>query len=199
MLRDDFSWLVPAILIAIYQAFWVWRRLPEYQGEDTEISGDYTPEDLLKFNFLKYVVYCFFIFQLVFPILPISRDGLITIFIRIFGYLLIVTGLTLSLRALKVLGNNWSGMFVYRIKKGQKLVTHGVYGLVRHPIYLAVILETTGFELVANSWLFVPVFVTSFLLCYYHIRGEEILLEKYFDKEWRIYKSLTKMIIPYLI
>lgn len=198
MLRSDILWLMPAVLIAIYQVFWLWRRLPDYREEDTALSGRYTSKDLIRFNFLRYVAYCFFIFQLGFVILPMSDHTPFLIFLRLVGYLMIFSGLIISKRALKVLADNWSGMFVYRIKKGQKLITDDVYSFIRHPIYLAVILEATGFELIANSWLFLAIFFISFGFFQYQIMIEEELLEKKFGESYSEYKKSVKKIFPFI-
>ena len=162
MFREDILWFIPAIIIAFYQVRWIWGRLPLTDHKETEIKGSYNELDRFKFNYLICVVYCLFFLQLVFNFWEISNEPILEIILKIIGNIFIVSNFFISKKALNDLGNNWTAMDEYRIKKKQVLVTKGGYSLIRHPIYLAAFMEILGFELIANSWLVVIIGVFIF-------------------------------------
>lgn len=197
MFREDIIYLIPALLLALYQVKFIWNRLPQTDERETEIAGEYRTFHHIGFAYLKSLGYFIFLLQLIFSILEIKPIFLSPILPRVLGYIFIITGFIISLMAIKALGENWSGMHEYRIKKGQQLVTSGIYSLIRHPIYLAVILEIVGFELVARSWLTIPFFILSFWAFYQHIKKEEKLLELKFGQNFQEYKNRTKKLLPF--
>ncbi len=56
-----------------------------------------------------------------------------TLVVGVFGDLVVLIGLTITLWARIVLGSNWSGRITF--KEGHELIQHGPYRFVRHPIY----------------------------------------------------------------
>ena len=198
MFRNDILWLLPALLLALIQVKLIWPSQPEFDEADTEIKGTNTEYDILFLIYLQYIAYLLFIMQLFVPIFLISRNFAIIFVLRIIGYLLTTAGFVISLLALKTLGNNWTGMTDYRIKKGQSLIQNGVYKMIRHPIYCALILEIMGFEFIANSWLVIILTLGSLIIMNKQANKEEELLTKKFGIEYQEYKSRTKKIIPFL-
>ena len=192
MFRDDILLLLPALFIALFQVKFIWNKLPDSKEDDTEIAGEYSTIHHLKFAYLKSIGYSIFLIQLIFPILEI-RTTFLSPILLITGYIFVITGFIISLMAIKTLNTNWTGMHEYRIKKGQQLITTGIYKFIRHPIYLAVILEIAGFELVAKSWLVFPFLIISFWIFNQHIKKEEKLLELKFGQEFIKYKNSTKV------
>jgi protein-S-isoprenylcysteine O-methyltransferase Ste14 len=80
----------------------------------------------------------------------------------------------------------------------ETLATEGVYGVVRHPQYLGIIISTVAFLI---QW---PTIITVAMwpvLTYAYIRQakkEEQELEKKFEEEYRQYKKRVPMLIPRL-
>jgi protein-S-isoprenylcysteine O-methyltransferase Ste14 len=62
--------------------------------------------------------------------------------VAIAGLVLAASGVALHLRARRVLGPLWSGPIA--VRAGHAVVTTGPYALVRHPLYLAVLLLAAG-------------------------------------------------------
>ena len=63
-----------------------------------------------------------------------------------------------------------------RVEEGQKVISSGVYGLVRHPMYFAALWLLLGTPLALGSWwtlLLVPVFIP---ILYFRISNEENVL-----------------------
>lgn len=198
MFRSDILWLIPAIIIAVLQVKWVWRRLPNFEEKDTLLQGEYNDLEIFKFDYFMYLTYLILLVQLAWPLFTITNSIQMVNIFRISGYFLIVCGFLMSLLALKKLGKNWTGMDSYRIKKDQELVTAGIYRLVRHPIYSAVLLELVGFELIANSYLVLLFVIFGGKIFLNHINKEEKLLEKAFRNKFKDYKNRTKMLIPFI-
>lgn len=80
----------------------------------------------------------------------------------------------------------------------EKVVTTGVYSIVRHPQYLGALLAHVGISILLSatySLLFTPLMV---LLIYLISRKEEEELTKEFGKEYENYKKKVPMLIPRL-
>src|SRR3989344_139940 len=196
MVRSDIGWIIPCVLIAFYQINYTWKKLPFDDPKYREIADNYSYRQKLGYSLLKYFLYVLFFLELSCEILPISNSLMIILILRFVGYTLIFFGFLLSSLALKNLGANWSGMINYRIKKGQCLVIRGVYKYIRHPIYLAVILEIAGYQLVVHSWLIVILTIAAVVIFLYHIQKEDNLLENKFGNKFIKYKNSTGLFFP---
>jgi len=78
----------------------------------------------------------------------------------------------------------------------EKIVTSGVYSIVRHPQYLGGLLTHVGISFLLSAWLsllFTPLVV---VLLYIVSRKEEEELIKEFGKEYEDYKKKVPMFIP---
>lgn len=115
---------------------------------------------------------------------------------RAIGLSLFVVGLTIMIVGQITLWKNYSGFVV--IKKGHKLITHGVYRFTRNPMYLGAIMVFAGLPVYAAS---VYGFLTMFLMLpifLFRIRMEEKMLAEYFGDEYEAYRDATKRLIPFL-
>jgi len=195
-MRDDVFWLLPILVLAVYQVRFVWGNLSNPSQDQIEIPGRYSVKRKLLFYYLQQALFLLFVIQLSFPILTIKVSPIGELLFRIVGYALVIGGFVIALRALKDLGRNWMGMYDYGIKKGQELITNGMYKYVRHPIYLAILLEIAGFELVALSWLAVILPICTLIVILRHIEKEDYLLEKKFGKDFLVYKASVNALFP---
>ena len=87
---------------------------------------------------------------------------------------------------------------VMKAYNSDSLVTRGIYGCCRHPLYSAwVVFIVPGIVLLVNSWigLTAPLFM-YFLLCKLVIK-EEAYLEQVFGAEYINYKNTTPCILPF--
>ena len=198
-MRGDFWLIIPSVLIAFYQSQIVWKALPTASVQDTEISGKYGKFEWKWYDLVKKMAYLLFWAQAFFVSYPITTNQNGMLILKVVGYIFVIFGLCISLSALKTLGTNWTGMMEYRIKKGQTLQKSGIYHYIRHPMYLAVILEAMGYELIVTSWLFFPVLLITLWIHLRHIHNEEALLERKFGGEYLKYKKETRSLIPYLL
>lgn len=113
------------------------------------------------------------------------------------GCLLAVAGATLVLRSRAELGAAWS--FVPRADPSTGLVTTGPYRLVRHPIYLGLILVALGQALAFSSWFAGLIVVVGIVPTFaWRASAEERLLSRTFGERFVLYRRQTKMILPHL-
>jgi len=112
------------------------------------------------------------------------------------GGLLVVVGLVFVLWGFFTLRRNYSSSLV--IRKGHELVVHGIYRLVRHPIYLGAILVTLGVPFTTMSWIALPPMLLLIPLFVYRMRIEERLLLEEFGGDYQAYMARTKRLVPFL-
>jgi protein-S-isoprenylcysteine O-methyltransferase Ste14 len=114
------------------------------------------------------------------------------------GCLLAVAGSALVVRSRRELGSAWS--FVPTVVQGTGLVTTGPYRLVRHPIYIGLVLLTTGEALAFGSWPALMIMLCGIIPTFaWRAHAEEALLSQTFGESYALYRKQTKMIIPHLI
>ncbi len=95
----------------------------------------------------------------------IDRDGWPDSYrsgLRYLGVLVISTGTVVAVLAVTRLGAALTA--VPAPIEGARLRTDGIYGVVRHPIYSALLLITTGFALGTTPWAFVVVALLAAVL-----------------------------------
>ena len=85
-----------------------------------------------------------------------------------------------------------------QIVEDQKLVTDGLYGVIRHPLYLGETLRNLGVVLVFSSWYGVLFILVGILLLLFRIGAEEEMLIQAFGLEYKEYKRKTKRLIPFI-
>ena len=145
------------------------------------------------------VVANFIAFGAFFPSLLIfsgSSNASLALPLAISGCLLGVAGAALVVRSRAALGAAWS--FVPRAHRATGLVTTGPYRLVRHPIYLGLILLALGQALAFGSWIAAAVVLAGIVPTFaWRAAAEETLLSRTFGERYLLYCRQTKMIIPH--
>lgn len=131
------------------------------------------------------------------PILPLPLSPLVLYSLQIIGFALVVTGVSVAISARRALGTNWAHAYEYQIKQKHELVTDGIYGSIRHPIYTGLMLGILGGELVVGSYLVFGVILLA-LFGYIQAKREEKLLTSHFGESYKHYMKRTKMFFPYL-
>ena len=114
--------------------------------------------------------------------------------IRWFGVGLFAVGGALRIWPVFVLGHRFSGLVA--IQPEHALVTSGIYGVIRHPSYLGLLINSLGWSLAFRSA--VGVFLTVSLIpsLLARIDAEENLLYSQFGDEYDTYRSHTRRLIP---
>ena len=127
-------------------------------------------------------------------ILPISAEPHA---LRAAGLLIFAAGLALAVAGRVQLGENWANLEDYSVLPDQRLVRHGVYRFVRHPIYGGDLLLLTGLQLAVNSWLVLLVLPIAAVVLRQARREEAILVDSF--PGYREYRQRTRMLVPFLL
>ena len=114
--------------------------------------------------------------------------------IRWAGVAVCAAGCVLRIYPVYVLGNRFSGLVA--IQPGHTLVTSGIYGVIRHPSYLGLLVNSLGWALAFRSG--VGVLLTALLIppLLARIRAEERLLRTQFGDEYDEYCTRTSRLVP---
>ena len=75
--------------------------------------------------------------------------------------------------------------------EAKKLVTHGLYSRIRHPIYIFGGLAFLGEFLIFGWYIWLTIFAVFNLGQYFRVRREEQVLAEAFGEEYRAYKAGT--------
>jgi protein-S-isoprenylcysteine O-methyltransferase Ste14 len=116
--------------------------------------------------------------------------------VRWLGVVLFAVGGALRLWPVVVLGHRFSGLVA--IQPGHRLVTSGIYSVIRNPSYLGLTGNALGWSLAFRSGtgilltlLFIPPLIAR-------MRAEETLLRSEFGAEYDAYCARTYRLIPWL-
>ena len=114
--------------------------------------------------------------------------------VRWLGVVLFAAGGALRIWPVFVLGRCFSGLVA--IQPGHTLVTGGIYGVIRHPSYLGLLVGSLGWALAFRSAL--GVLLTALLIppLVARIGAEERLLRTQFGDEYDAYRRCTSRLIP---
>jgi len=114
--------------------------------------------------------------------------------VRWLGVFLYAAGGALRLWPVFVLGRRFSGLVA--IQPGHALVTSGPYGVIRHPSYLGLLINSLGWALVFRSGIGVLLTAMMLVPLLARIRAEEALLRAQFGDEYEAYRGRTSRLIP---
>src|SRR5215475_1476417 len=114
--------------------------------------------------------------------------------VRWLGVVLFAAGGALRIYPVYVLGRRFSGLVA--IQAGHTLVTDGVYGVIRHPSYLGLLINALGWALIFRSG--IGVLLTALIIppLLARIHAEEKLLSAHFGVEYDRYCERTSRLIP---
>jgi protein-S-isoprenylcysteine O-methyltransferase Ste14 len=114
--------------------------------------------------------------------------------VRWLGVVLAAAGGALRIWPVFVLGRRFSGLVAIQV--GHELVTDGIYGVIRHPSYLGLLINALGWALAFRSG--AGVLLTALLIppLLARIRAEEALLRAHFGSEYEQYCQRTSRLIP---
>ena len=91
------------------------------------------------------------------------------------GTIMIICGAAMNIIGRLQLGSNWANQI--KIYSDHRLVRHGVYALVRHPLYASLMLMMLGGSLTYVNWLSALLTIGIFIpMMNYRARQEETLL-----------------------
>ena len=188
---------IAALLGTLATLLWgIWRgtRRPAGQSSGRELGALRTPA-FYALAITGYFGCCYWLWR---P-LPLALSRPWRSLALILGSLLYFPGLALVLWGRLALAQmyNVSSTFGAQLYADQQLVTHGPFALVRHPMYLGVLLTTTGGILLYRTWTFV-VLLLQLPVLVVRVRREEQALAAEFGAQWAGYRQRVPAWVPRL-
>jgi protein-S-isoprenylcysteine O-methyltransferase Ste14 len=109
------------------------------------------------------------------------------------GFVLIIIGEWVRLAGVAAAGT----VTRRRSRAVQRLVTYGIFGWVRNPLYVGNFFIWMGFVVISGVWWFLPLAIIIFAIEYTLIVAyEEGVLESIFGEEYLAYKRTTPRWVP---
>jgi protein-S-isoprenylcysteine O-methyltransferase Ste14 len=147
----------------------------------------------------RWVIAAFAVMGLLFAYVPAwtDRNEIWTIdgdAVRWLGVGLYTVGGALRIWPVYVLGNRFSGLVA--IQPGHTLLTTGIYGVIRHPSYLGLLVNAFGWGLAFRSGVGILLAALMIPVLLARIRSEEALLQTQFGAEYDAYRARTSRLIP---
>ncbi|QQS41683.1 MAG: isoprenylcysteine carboxylmethyltransferase family protein [Acidobacteriota bacterium] len=118
-------------------------------------------------------------------------------YLRVVGTALFTVGLIVAILGRVQLGDNWANIETGQVLEEQQVVSRGLYGYVRHPIYTGDVLLLLGLELALNSWLVLGILFLAPAVFLKAVKEEEMLVREL--PGYDSYRARTKRFVPYLI
>jgi protein-S-isoprenylcysteine O-methyltransferase Ste14 len=115
--------------------------------------------------------------------------------VRWFGVILFALGGLLRLAPVFALGRRFSGLVA--IQRDHELVTDGIYGIVRYPSYLGLLVNALGWGLAFRAGAGVAIAVLMLFVVLARIEAEERLLSETFGAAYAAYRARTWRLVPY--
>jgi protein-S-isoprenylcysteine O-methyltransferase Ste14 len=115
-------------------------------------------------------------------------------FFFLVGWFVFLSAIVFRFVALKQLGSMYS--LNIEIRENHKLIDSGIFSVIRHPLYLAYILDTLGIILFLQNIIFIPVIISIIIGVSIRIKNEEKRLEEVFGQQYLDYKKRTSAVVP---
>lgn len=140
--------------------------------------------------FITLVCLNIFFYDLMAEMIPRITLGICEEIVQIVGLTLVIGGNISLYLAYHELGIYWSYP-IDGIKKRRKLIKSGIYGKIRHPIYLSFNLFSIGFIMILLDWLLLVLYLIGAMGLYFQAIDEEKILIEYFGIEYETYIEKT--------
>jgi protein-S-isoprenylcysteine O-methyltransferase Ste14 len=116
--------------------------------------------------------------------------------LRWIGVVLFAVGGALRIWPVYVLGHRFSGLVA--IQPDHTLETRGVYGFIRNPSYLGLIVMTLGWGLAFRTGMGIVLTVLLVPPLIARMDAEEALLSARFGREYDAYRARTSRLLPWI-
>ena len=111
------------------------------------------------------------------------------------GVLLLAGAIFVFWRAHADLGLNWSPSL--EIREQHELITRGIYGVIRHPMYASQWLWVIAQPLLLQNWIAGFLDLLVFILFYFlRVEAEEKLMLETFGEQYRTYMQKVGSVLP---
>lgn len=201
MIFDPLRLYLLAGLVA-HKTLWEWMKRRRPPGTKPTAAAEPAPERTLRQRLVRVVKLAILAGLVVQTLIPPESTGPLRLPADAFpwrsiGALVYTLGLALAVLGRWQLGDNWEDIEAARTLSGQRVVDHGVYRWIRHPIYVGDLLLVLGLELAVESWLVLAALALVPVVLRQAIREERMLvasLDGYAD-----YCRRSKRFVPFLV
>src|SRR3954451_9394821 len=129
---------------------------------------------------------------------PSSLDHQLIPAVAVLGATILCGALLLFFRSHADLGRNWS--ISLQLRDEHRLITTGVYHVVRHPMYSSFFLLAIAQLMLLPNWFAGAAGLVGVGLLYaFRIRQEERIMLARFGASYQAYMASTKRLIPWLL
>ena len=187
-------WIAKAVILAANVVLIAIRAPHGHRSRSIKVvtSRKGTPETvLLTFMWIGFFIPLIWIVSPAFSFAeyPLRAGPLVA------GIVCFVAGLWLFFRSHLDLGTNWS--ITLEVRQQHRLITHGVYRRIRHPMYTALFLYAIGQLLVLPNWVAGPSYLVPFAILFAgRVRAEERMMLEQFGDEYAAYMARSKRLVP---
>ena len=115
--------------------------------------------------------------------------------VRLAGVVVLWAAGLLAVWGIRAMGRNMASEA--EVRPDTELVTSGPFGLVRHPLYLSILLLWTGGALALLSWALAIGAIVLAPAFYARSRAEERLLTRHFGAAYTAYAARVPMLVPW--
>ncbi len=115
--------------------------------------------------------------------------------VSVLGDALVAIGLGITW--LVVLQNNYAAANI-TVESGQKVISTGLYGLVRHPMYVGVLIMMLGIPLALGSWWGLVILIPGVIVLIFRILDEEKMLKQELDGYGEYTQKVHYRLVPYV-
>jgi len=181
------------LAIALWQAVWRGSRRPV--GRTTGAATRTLCLPMLSLASALWLGLC----ALLWRPLPMKLGKAARVVALMGGTLLYFPGLALYLWGARTLGEMYRAAsgFGVQLNVGHRLITHGPFVWVRHPLYLGLQIAAMGGLLLYRNWTLAFVAV-NFMGLFLRACREEEALQAEFGEEWRAYAQRVPAWVPRL-
>jgi protein-S-isoprenylcysteine O-methyltransferase Ste14 len=131
---------------------------------------------------------------------PVSLSTEVSLAVRIVGLTLWGAGMVAVLWGRWTLGTmmGLSTSSATQLRADHRLIQHGAYALVRHPMYLGYWLVVGGLFVMYHTWTPLLILLMTVPALIRRAQREEEALQARFGSEWRVYAARVPMFVPRL-
>ena len=115
--------------------------------------------------------------------------------VSVIGDVLVATGLGLAM--LVVIQNSYASANI-AVEAGQTVTTSGLYGFVRHPMYVGTLIMMIGMPLALGSWWGLAIVIPGVILLVLRILDEEKLLRKELEGYTEYTRKVHYRLVPHV-
>lgn len=130
---------------------------------------------------------CYLVILVIAGLSLVQKDKIDTLII--IGWLILASAVIIRIMAIQALRDSYHEFIV--TYTGQRLITTGIYSILRHPLHLGLLLEMVGLAIISHSIITLPLLVGSLLVLFGRTFNEEKHLIKIFGSRYRQYKRET--------